>query len=82
LGLGFGVTVYINAWNELDAIDAGDDQLINNSTTAGLPAFSLGTYYYTKKYFIDISLPLFLSQKCLISPKTGQNTKSELVKIR
>jgi type IX secretion system PorP/SprF family membrane protein len=61
LGLGFGITVYNIAWNELVAADANDVQLMNNSTSAVLPAFSLGTYYYTKKYFIGISMPLFLS---------------------
>ena len=61
MGLGFGVTVYNSAWNELDAADGNDVQLMNNNTSAILPAFSLGTYYYTKKYFIGISLPLFLS---------------------
>lgn len=63
LGLGFGVTVYNIAWNELYATDAGDLQLINNPTSAVLPAFSLGTYYYTQKYFIGFSLPLFLSHE-------------------
>jgi type IX secretion system PorP/SprF family membrane protein len=63
LGLGFGLTVYNIAWNELDATDADDEQLMNNSTSAVLPAFSLGTYYYTKKYYIGISLPLFLSHE-------------------
>ena len=61
LGLGFGVTVYNSSWNELLAVDANDAQLVNNNTSAVLPAFSLGTYYYTKKYFIGISLPLFLN---------------------
>jgi len=61
LGLGFGVTVYNVAWNELEATDADDILLMNNPTSAVLPAFSLGTYYYTKKYYIGISMPLFLS---------------------
>jgi type IX secretion system PorP/SprF family membrane protein len=61
LGLGFGVTVYNTAWNELEATDPNDAQLMNSPTTNLLPAFSLGTYYYTKKYFIGISIPLFLS---------------------
>ena len=69
LGLGFGVTVYNIAWNELDATDANDIQLMNNSTSAVLPAFSVGTYYYTKKYFIGISLPLFLSHE--LNQSTG-----------
>src|SRR5665648_679914 len=61
LGLGFGVTIYNVAWNELDVSDTGDEQLMNNGTSAVLPDFSLGTYYYTKKYFIGISIPMFLS---------------------
>jgi type IX secretion system PorP/SprF family membrane protein len=63
LGLGFGVTVNNIAWNELDAADANDAQLINNPSSAVLPAFSLGAYYYTKKYFVGISLPMFLSNE-------------------
>ena len=55
LGLGFGATVYRIAWNDLEATDADDMQLMNNNTSAILPAFSLGTYYYTKKYFIGLS---------------------------
>jgi len=61
LGLGFGVNIYNTAWNELIAADPNDIQLMNNPTTAVLPTFSLGTYYYTKKYFIGISMPMFLS---------------------
>jgi type IX secretion system PorP/SprF family membrane protein len=63
LGLGFGVTSYRVAWNELDATDADDVQLMNTQTTAILPSFSLGTYYYTNKYFIGISMPLFLNHE-------------------
>ena len=63
LGLGVGVTLYNTAWNQLVALDANDEQLINNSTSGALMAFSLGTYYYTKKYFIGISMPLFLSHE-------------------
>ena len=70
LGLGFGVTVYNIAWNELVAADADDAQLMNNPTSAVLPDFSLGAYYYTKKYFIGISMPLFLSHE--LDKNTGK----------
>ena len=60
LGLGFGLTVRNSDWNELVATDPYDEQLMNNAEISVLPAFSFGTYYYTKKYFIGISLPLFL----------------------
>jgi type IX secretion system PorP/SprF family membrane protein len=63
LGLGFGVTLYHTAWEELDAADADDEQLMYNNTSAVLPTFSLGAYYYTRKYFIGISLPSFLSHE-------------------
>ena len=70
-GLGFGVTVSNIAWNELVAADLNDAQLMNNSTSTVLPAFSLGTYYYTKKYFIGISMPLFLRYE--LDKSTGKN---------
>jgi type IX secretion system PorP/SprF family membrane protein len=63
LGLGIGITAYHNAWNELEAVDAGDDLLLNNPVSAVLPAFSLGAFYYTPRYFIGFSLPLFLSHE-------------------
>jgi type IX secretion system PorP/SprF family membrane protein len=61
LGLGFGVTVYNTAWNKLVATDANDIQLMTSPVSAVLPNFSLGAYYYTKKYYIGVSMPLFLS---------------------
>jgi type IX secretion system PorP/SprF family membrane protein len=70
LGLGFGVTAYNIAWNELNATDADDVLLINNPASAILPTFSLGAYYYTRKYFIGISLPLLLSHE--IDQSTGK----------
>jgi type IX secretion system PorP/SprF family membrane protein len=81
LGLGFGFTLSNIAWNELIAADANDAQLMNNRSSAILPAFSLGTYYYTRKYFIGISLPLFLSYEIdkssgkykLSNPFSGSN---------
>jgi type IX secretion system PorP/SprF family membrane protein len=76
LGLGFGVTVYNIAWNELLAADANDPQLMNNNVSAAMPNFSLGTYYYTKKYFIGISVPVFLNHELDINTgkyKIGNN---------
>jgi type IX secretion system PorP/SprF family membrane protein len=70
LGLGFGITVMNVAWNELVAADANDEQLVNNPTISVLPTFSLGAYYYTKKYYIGISMPLFLSYE--LDKSTGK----------
>lgn len=70
LGLGFGITVYHIAWDDLEAADAGDELLINNSSSAVLPSFSLGAYFYAQKYFIGFSLPLFLSHE--VDENTGK----------
>jgi type IX secretion system PorP/SprF family membrane protein len=61
MGLGFGVSIYNNAWNELEVSDETDENLLNNPTTAVIPALSFGTYYYTRKYYIGFSLPFYLS---------------------
>jgi type IX secretion system PorP/SprF family membrane protein len=70
LGLGFGVTLYNIAWNELIAADPNDVQLFNNPTSTILPTFSLGAYYYAKKYYIGISMPLFLNHE--LDKNTGK----------
>lgn len=70
LGLGFGVTVYNVAWNELKATNTDDEYLVFTPTSAVLPNFSLGTYYYTKKYFIGFSMPLFLGHE--LDKSTGK----------
>jgi len=62
-GLGFGVTVSKIEWNKLAAQDVGDEQLTDNYSTGIMPNFSTGIYYTTKKYFIGLSAPLFLSHK-------------------
>lgn len=70
LGLGFGVTMNNTDWNKLAAQDPNDEQLINNSSTGIMPNFSIGIYYTTKKYFIGLSIPLFLSH--VYDPKTNK----------
>jgi len=70
LGLGFGLNSYNIAWDKLDATDPDDIQLINNPASAILPTFSLGAYYYTRKYFIGVSVPLLLSHE--IDQSTGK----------
>lgn len=63
LGLGVGATIYNVAWNDLQATDEGDGQLMTYPKSSVLPDFSLGAYYYTQKYFIGISIPKFLSHE-------------------
>jgi type IX secretion system PorP/SprF family membrane protein len=61
MGLGVSATVLNVAWNELEVSDAGDQLLTDTPVSALLPDFSLGTYYYSEKYFLGLSVPLMLS---------------------
>lgn len=70
MGLGVGITSYNIDWNNLLAADSDDELLVNNPASALLPNFSVGVYYYSKKYFFGISLPLFISHK--INNETGK----------
>ncbi len=63
LGLGFGISEYQNSWNNLNITDLNDPELINNPSCAVLPTFNLGMYYYSRKYFLGLSVPLFLSNE-------------------
>jgi type IX secretion system PorP/SprF family membrane protein len=72
LGLGIGATIINTAWNDLAATDPGDVQLSTNSVSDVLPNFSMGAFYFTQKYFIGISAPLFLSHE--LDQSTGKYT--------
>lgn len=61
LGLGFGVTVTSAKWNTLQAIHNHDLLLPVHPSSAVMPLFSFGMYYYSRKYYVGISLPSFLS---------------------
>jgi type IX secretion system PorP/SprF family membrane protein len=63
LGLGFSATVLKVAWNELKASDSDDQLLTEYPVSATLPDFSLGAYYYSGKYFIGLSIPMFLGHE-------------------
>lgn len=71
-GLGFGMTFFSAAWNDLAAHDPDDILLTNNSSFGVIPDFSIGIYYTTKKYFMGLSLPLFLSHE--YDPKSNKYT--------
>jgi type IX secretion system PorP/SprF family membrane protein len=68
MGLGFGAAVYSINWKNLQAIDLNDHELQYNSSSAVMPVFSVGMYYYTKKYYFGFSLPSFISHN------VGQNS--------
>ncbi len=63
LGLGFGMILSNTEWNALAAHDEDDELLSEESATGVMPDFSVGIYYSTRKYFVGMSLPLFLSHE-------------------
>ena len=62
-GLGAGIILQKINWTKLAAQDAGDELLADNSASGVMPNFSLGVYYSTSKYFVGLSLPMFLSRE-------------------
>ncbi len=61
LGLGFGLSAFRGSWQDVKARDDGDELLMEDPASALLPSFSIGSYFYTNRYYIGISLPYFLS---------------------
>lgn len=70
LGLAFGATAFNTDWNKLALTDPADMLLTGNDGFAVLPEFSLGAYYYTKRYFAGLSIPGFLSHD--LNTSTGK----------
>ena len=60
-GLGSGLSIFKNNWEELVAIDQEDDLLSGNSSPYLQLNFSLGVYYSNERLFLGLSLPMFLS---------------------
>ena len=61
MGLGFRATISNVAWNELHPYDPDDDLLTNRPVRAVLPDLSLGTFYKSKRFFLGVSMPCFLT---------------------
>ncbi len=70
LGLAAGATNLSYNINSIRFPDPGDVLLQNPGKSAFLPAFSIGSYYYTDKYYIGISMPLLTSN--FMNQKTGK----------
>jgi type IX secretion system PorP/SprF family membrane protein len=61
LGLGGGLTISKNRWDELLAVDPDDGIIPIDNQSYLLPNFSLGAYYSTERLFVGLSIPMFLS---------------------
>lgn len=59
-GLAAGLTNLSTNVDMLRYTDPGDGLLLNPGVRALLPEFSFGLYYYSKKFFTGLSMPLFL----------------------
>ena len=70
LGIGFGLSAFRDAWQDLNPTDQDDNLLMDRPVSAVMPEFSLGSYFYTKKYYIGFSLPFFMSHS--MDPNTGK----------
>jgi len=62
-GLGAGLVVARNHWNELVAVHPDDPGLPSEAGTYLYPDFSIGANYQNKSFFVALSLPRFLSHK-------------------
>ncbi|HEY0978847.1 MAG TPA: type IX secretion system membrane protein PorP/SprF [Flavobacteriales bacterium] len=63
LGLGGGASLVQARWTELALQDRTDVQFAVDSKGQLRPNFSAGGYYYTKKWFVGLSIPSFLSHQ-------------------
>jgi len=61
-GLGSGISIFGNNWEDLVAVDHDDNLLSGNSSRYVQINFSLGAYYSTDRLFLGLSMPMFLSQ--------------------
>ena len=61
LGLAAGLASLSTDLNSVRFTDPGDRLLQDPAIRALLPEFSIGSYYYTERYYVGFSMPLFLS---------------------
>ena len=61
LGLAAGIAGRTTDMNSMRYIDSGDLLLEDPNRRAYLPDFSFGTYYHSDRFYIGLSMPLFLS---------------------
>jgi type IX secretion system PorP/SprF family membrane protein len=61
MGLGFGLTGFSIAWNDLKVNHSDDVLLTSIPESLFLPNFSLGLYYHNDRYYAGVSVPMLLS---------------------
>jgi type IX secretion system PorP/SprF family membrane protein len=61
LGLSAGVTLFKNAYSNLNLDDATDIQFSQGDINGTKPQFGFGTYYYTEDLYLGVSVPRLIS---------------------
>lgn len=63
MGLSGGVVIGKNSWSEVVTTDESDEVFDTGDDSYLLPDFGTGVYYYTKNYYVSLSLPSLLSHR-------------------
>ncbi|MCK5136108.1 MAG: type IX secretion system membrane protein PorP/SprF [Bacteroidales bacterium] len=61
LGMAAGVTSFLSDMDAIRFIDTGDLLLQYPAKRVFMPEFSLGSYFHSDRFYIGLSMPLFLS---------------------
>lgn len=61
LGMAGGVNFLRSYFSRLQVNDPNDNQLMLDSPLGIMPDFSLGAHYFTDRYFVSFSVPMFLT---------------------
>lgn len=72
LGLTAGILQWGIDGHKLQLHDAGDDNLLTQYQTTYVPDFGAGVLFYTKKYYIGVSIPQLYQSKLNLYPN-GDN---------
>ena len=62
-GVAGGVNLIKTNYSQLQGNDPDDIAALNDTPLGILPDISLGMHYYTDKFFVNLSLPMFLSHR-------------------
>lgn len=63
IGLSGGIKLIKSFYSQLATNDTDDNLLINDTPLGVIPDFSFGAHYYTSKYFVSFSIPMFISHE-------------------
>jgi type IX secretion system PorP/SprF family membrane protein len=81
LGLKAGVNFYDAGLADLTTNDPNDPVFANDINRNFLPNFGIGTFFYTNKYYIGLSIPKFIENTINENGITTQNTSREKMHV-